>query len=154
MTVKMDKNCNQSIVKVDETSSKLESEIESEIFSTPKLNKVIKSTSKRISSYKKLTDTFKSPVVKQTNEKRTGQTADSLQSEIDELLRKENELDTEINLLEQQDLHEDELANHITMLHKYNEMKDIGQMLLGRIGSALTCQVRIPCAGIVGSHGS
>ena len=28
----------------------------------------------------------------------------------------------------------EELESHIRMLHEYNEMKDIGQMLLGQLG--------------------
>lgn len=29
---------------------------------------------------------------------------------------------------------EDELAQHISQLHEYNDIKDVGQMLLGKLG--------------------
>ena len=31
-------------------------------------------------------------------------------------------------------LHEDELKVHIDKLHEYNEIKDVAQMVLGRLG--------------------
>lgn len=34
-------------------------------------------------------------------------------------------------------LHEDELKVHIDKLHEYNEIKDVAQMVLGRIGKEI-----------------
>jgi hypothetical protein len=32
----------------------------------------------------------------------------------------------------------DELDDHISQLHEYNDIKDVGQMLLGKLGEQVT----------------
>ena len=36
-------------------------------------------------------------------------------------------------------LKEDELQQHIDKLHEYNEVKDVAQMILGRLGNLFQC---------------
>ncbi|KAF3848943.1 hypothetical protein F7725_015440 [Dissostichus mawsoni] len=52
--------------------------------------------------------------------------------EVAELERRREQLDTEIAQLEAE---VEELEHHIDMLHEYNDIKDIGQSLLGRIAA-------------------
>lgn len=40
-------------------------------------------------------------------------------------------------------LEESELAEHITKLHEYNEIKDIAQMILGHIGMNISLYMGI-----------
>ncbi|KXJ29188.1 DNA repair protein SWI5 homolog [Exaiptasia diaphana] len=48
------------------------------------------------------------------------------------LQRKIESLDEEISLL-QQEYDVDELQEHIDKLHEYNDIKDVGQMLIGKL---------------------
>nr|XP_060613159.1 DNA repair protein SWI5 homolog isoform X1 [Anolis sagrei ordinatus] len=74
---------------------------------------------------------FKSPVPSL----RVCQPADkeTLQWEIEELKNKSISLDKEIAPLLAEGYSLEELENHIALLHEYNEIKDTGQMLLGRL---------------------
>ncbi|KAM6431297.1 DNA repair protein SWI5 homolog isoform 1-T3 [Liasis olivaceus] len=74
---------------------------------------------------------FKSPVLPP----RSCQPADKdvLQHEIEELKCKELALDQEIAQIKAEGYSLEELENHITLLHEYNEIKDVGQMLLGKL---------------------
>nr|XP_003228997.2 PREDICTED: DNA repair protein SWI5 homolog [Anolis carolinensis] len=74
---------------------------------------------------------FKSPVPSL----RACQPADkeTLQQEIEELKNKIISLDKEIAPLLAEGCSLEELENHIALLHEYNEIKDTGQMLLGRL---------------------
>lgn len=62
-------------------------------------------------------------------------TSASVQKEIDNLKSKLTETSKAISLLSE-DYNKDELDIHITKLHEYNEIKDTGQMVLGRIAEA------------------
>ncbi|NXK89065.1 SWI5 protein, partial [Formicarius rufipectus] len=57
----------------------------------------------------------------------------ALQSEIQELKRKDLALDQEIAQLLSEGYSLEELEKHISLLHEYNEIKDAGQMLLGKL---------------------
>ncbi|XP_058015612.1 DNA repair protein SWI5 homolog [Ahaetulla prasina] len=76
---------------------------------------------------------FKSPVLPP----RSCQPADKdiLQHEVEELKRKELAVDQEIAQIKTEGYNLEELENHITLLHEYNEIKDTGQMLLGRLAA-------------------
>nr|XP_056716155.1 DNA repair protein SWI5 homolog [Euleptes europaea] len=58
---------------------------------------------------------------------------ETLQREIEELKCKDRALDQEIAQLLAEGFSLEELDRHITLLHEYNEIKDTGQMLLGRL---------------------
>ncbi|XP_075434692.1 DNA repair protein SWI5 homolog [Ascaphus truei] len=53
--------------------------------------------------------------------------------EVSDLKRKDAALDDEIAQLEAEGYSLEELEAHISLLHQYNELKDAGQMLLGRL---------------------
>ncbi|KAL7978498.1 DNA repair protein SWI5 homolog [Crotalus tigris] len=76
---------------------------------------------------------FKSPVLPP----KSCQPADKdvLQHEIEELKHKELALDQEIAQIKAEGYSLEELENHISLLHEYNEIKDTGQMLLGRLAA-------------------
>lgn len=57
----------------------------------------------------------------------------SLVKEIETLKAKLEILDKEIKDLSEE-YSEEELQQHIQMLHEYNEIKDVGQLLLGKLG--------------------
>ncbi|XP_028319104.1 DNA repair protein SWI5 homolog [Gouania willdenowi] len=55
--------------------------------------------------------------------------------EVAELQRTRDQLDAEIAQLEAEGCRVEELEHQIDMLHEYNDIKDIGQSLLGRIAA-------------------
>ncbi|NWS94087.1 SWI5 protein, partial [Mionectes macconnelli] len=57
----------------------------------------------------------------------------ALRCEIEELKRKDLALDQEIAQLLSEGYSLEELEKHISLLHEYNEIKDAGQMLLGKL---------------------
>ncbi|XP_063794566.1 DNA repair protein SWI5 homolog [Pseudophryne corroboree] len=76
---------------------------------------------------------FKSPVQSLNLSRPPGAHEDTLEREISELKQKEASLDKDIAQLEAEGYHLAELDKHISLLHQYNELKDTGQMLLGRL---------------------
>ncbi|XP_052504243.1 DNA repair protein SWI5 homolog, partial [Budorcas taxicolor] len=58
---------------------------------------------------------------------------DSLQLDIQKLKEKKDMLDKEISQLLSEGYSVNELEDHISQLHEYNDIKDAAQMLLGRL---------------------
>uniref|UniRef100_H0XIW6 DNA repair protein SWI5 homolog n=2 Tax=Otolemur garnettii TaxID=30611 RepID=H0XIW6_OTOGA len=58
---------------------------------------------------------------------------ESLLLDIQKRKEKEDMLDKEISQLISEGYSVDELEDHIAQLHEYNDIKDIGQMLLGKL---------------------
>ncbi|CAK7290140.1 DNA repair protein SWI5 homolog [Vulpes lagopus] len=72
-----------------------------------------------------------------------GASKDSLRLDIQKLKEKRDLLDKEITQLISEGYSVDELEDHISQLHEYNDIKDIGQMLLGKLGGS-SCSVWSP----------
>ncbi|XP_028273107.1 DNA repair protein SWI5 homolog isoform X2 [Parambassis ranga] len=81
------------------------------------------------SKFRKVHSNFKSPL------QGTDRAKVSPAEEVAELERQRERLDAEIAQLEAEGYRVDELEQHIDMLHEYNDIKDIGQLLLGRIAA-------------------
>ncbi|XP_074911554.1 DNA repair protein SWI5 homolog [Buteo buteo] len=62
-----------------------------------------------------------------------GTNTEALQYEIKELKQKDLALDQEIAQLLSEGYSLEELEKHISLLHEYNDIKDAGQMLLGKL---------------------
>ncbi|XP_062268189.1 DNA repair protein SWI5 homolog isoform X2 [Platichthys flesus] len=77
--------------------------------------------------FKRVHSNFKSPIQVTERAKVT------LAEEVVELEQRRDQLDAEIAQLEAEGCIVEELEHHIDMLHEYNDIKDIGQSLLGRI---------------------
>ena len=60
------------------------------------------------------------------------ESAESIAADIEQLKDQLEKVDSEISELSQ-DYHEDELQLYIDHLHDYNEIKDVGQLLLGKL---------------------
>ncbi|KAM8743310.1 DNA repair protein SWI5 homolog [Acanthopagrus latus] len=99
--------------------------------STPEAKDLKKGVLKRtpFSKFKRVHSNFKSPL--QVSESAKVSPAE----EVAELERRREQLDTEIAQLEAEGYRVEELEHHIDMLHEYNDIKDIGQSLLGRIAA-------------------
>ncbi|KAM9793198.1 DNA repair protein SWI5 homolog isoform X2 [Syngnathus typhle] len=106
--------------------------------STPEGNNLKRGLLKRtpFSKMRKVHSNFKSP----------GQITKSCklspEEEVEELEKRSMQLDTEIAQLEMEGYNVEELDCHIDMLHEYNDIKDIGQSLLGRIAALRGTTVR------------
>ncbi|TDH01959.1 hypothetical protein EPR50_G00168120 [Perca flavescens] len=99
--------------------------------STPEWGDLKEGALKRtpFSKFKRVHSNFKSPL--QVTESAKVSPAE----EVAELKRRGEQLDTEIAQLEAEGCRVEELEHHIDMLHEYNDIKDIGQSLLGRIAA-------------------
>ncbi|KAJ8286598.1 hypothetical protein GJAV_G00040990 [Gymnothorax javanicus] len=78
---------------------------------------------------------FKSPLQAPSTSSCPKEIKPSIQQEIEELRKKEAELDREIIQLECHGVEIQELEQHIDYLHEYNDVKDIGQTLLGKLAT-------------------
>ncbi|KAL4617377.1 hypothetical protein GN956_G21127 [Arapaima gigas] len=85
------------------------------------------------SQFKSVNSRFKSPIQSPNTSHCTGSVQPSLEEEIEELRRKKKELDSEIALLKNDGVGVQELEQHIDLLHEYNDIKDVGQTLLGKL---------------------
>ncbi|PNI69071.1 SWI5 isoform 4, partial [Pan troglodytes] len=62
-----------------------------------------------------------------------GTSEESLHLDIQKLKEKRDMLDKEISQFVSEGYSVDELEDHITQLHEYNDIKDVGQMLMGKL---------------------
>ncbi|KAK2535132.1 Swi5 [Columba livia] len=76
---------------------------------------------------------FKSPVPSPRSCQPNGANEEALRCEIEELKQKDLALDQEITQLLSEGYSVEELEKHISLLHEYNDIKDVGQMLLGKL---------------------
>uniref|UniRef100_A0A8C4MMT2 DNA repair protein SWI5 homolog n=1 Tax=Equus asinus asinus TaxID=83772 RepID=A0A8C4MMT2_EQUAS len=67
------------------------------------------------------------------NNNNNNEIEDSLHLDIQKLKEKRDMLDKEISQLLSEGYSVGELEDHISQLHMYNDIKDIGQMLLGKL---------------------
>uniref|UniRef100_A0A8D2DC98 DNA repair protein SWI5 homolog n=1 Tax=Sciurus vulgaris TaxID=55149 RepID=A0A8D2DC98_SCIVU len=76
---------------------------------------------------------FRSPRPSPKSGQAEGTSEESLHVDIQKLKEKKNMLDREISQLISGGYSVDELEEHISLLHEYNDIKDVGQMLLGKL---------------------
>ncbi|XP_023400643.2 DNA repair protein SWI5 homolog [Loxodonta africana] len=76
---------------------------------------------------------FRSPRPSPKSGQANGASEDSQQLDIQKLKEKRDVLDKEISQLISEGYSVDELEDHISQLHEYNDIKDVGQMLLGKL---------------------
>uniref|UniRef100_A0A8C6W4V2 DNA repair protein SWI5 homolog n=2 Tax=Nannospalax galili TaxID=1026970 RepID=A0A8C6W4V2_NANGA len=67
------------------------------------------------------------------SEQADGASEEPLNVSIQKLKERRDMLDSEIARLMSAGYNVRELEGHITLLHEYNDIKDVGQMLLGRL---------------------
>uniref|UniRef100_A0A2K6FI05 DNA repair protein SWI5 homolog n=1 Tax=Propithecus coquereli TaxID=379532 RepID=A0A2K6FI05_PROCO len=77
--------------------------------------------------------TFRSPRPSPKSGQADGTGEESLHLDIQKLREKKDMLDEEISQLISEGYRVDELEDHIAQLHEYNDIKDVGQMLLGKL---------------------
>ncbi|XP_068609114.1 DNA repair protein SWI5 homolog isoform X2 [Brachionichthys hirsutus] len=100
-----------------------------QISRTPEGKDAKKRDMKRTPFSKKVHSNFKSPLQVLQSAKV------SPEEEAAELERRRERLDAEIAQLEAEGYRVEELELHIDMLHEYNDLKDTGQSLLGRLAA-------------------
>ncbi|XP_066057672.1 DNA repair protein SWI5 homolog [Chamaea fasciata] len=76
---------------------------------------------------------FRAPIPSPKSLQPNGASEEALRCEIEELKQKDLALDQEIAQLLSEGYSLEELDKHISLLHEYNEIKDAGQMLLGKL---------------------
>ncbi|XP_068925281.1 DNA repair protein SWI5 homolog, partial [Petaurus breviceps papuanus] len=84
---------------------------------------------------------FRSPVPTPKSGQADETSEDSLRLEIQELKQKRDTLDQEISQLMAEGYVVSELEDHISLLHEYNDIKDVGQMLMGKLGASRNLSV-------------
>lgn len=93
-------------------------------------------------SSKRLHAAFKSPLRRPDSSPAGTENSTTLQQEVAALELKDADLSQQIENLVSQGYKEEELSTYMEGLHAYNEMKDIGQMLLGRLAVQLGVTTR------------
>ncbi|XP_075416828.1 DNA repair protein SWI5 homolog isoform X2 [Tenrec ecaudatus] len=76
---------------------------------------------------------FRSPRPSPKSGQADGASEDPQQLDIQKLKEKRDMLDQEISQFRAEGYSVDELQDHISQLHEYNDIKDVGQMLLGKL---------------------
>ncbi|XP_006903396.1 PREDICTED: DNA repair protein SWI5 homolog [Elephantulus edwardii] len=76
---------------------------------------------------------FQSPQPSPTSGQADGTIEDSQQLDFQKLKEKRDMLDKEISQFISEGYNVEELKDHIAPLHEYNDIKDVGQMLLGKL---------------------
>ncbi|XP_069913552.1 DNA repair protein SWI5 homolog [Oryctolagus cuniculus] len=76
---------------------------------------------------------FRSPRPTSTTGQAEGTREESLHLDIQNLKERRDMLDKEISQLLSEGYSVDELEDHVTQLHEYNDIKDVAQMLLGKL---------------------
>ncbi|XP_068012220.1 DNA repair protein SWI5 homolog isoform X1 [Melanerpes formicivorus] len=76
---------------------------------------------------------FKFPIPSPRSCQPNGASEEALRCEIEELKQKDLALDQEITQLLSEGYNLEELEQRISLLHEYNDIKDAGQMLLGKL---------------------
>ncbi|XP_051787737.1 DNA repair protein SWI5 homolog isoform X2 [Erpetoichthys calabaricus] len=82
-----------------------------------------------------LHNSFKSPVQSTSVQNSPKEDHVKIQDEIKNLQKRGEELNKQITKLELESYSVGELDQHIKQLHEYNDIKDIGQMLLGKLAT-------------------
>ncbi|GFY55939.1 hypothetical protein TNIN_243361 [Trichonephila inaurata madagascariensis] len=104
-----------------------------EASSTPKMSQVRRSRLVRPSP----SSSFKSPLLKAADKKVAFQfentSTEDMKKSVVELWQKNEDLKKEIKDLKEKGFKEDDLKWYIDKLHEYNEIKDIAQMIMGKI---------------------
>ncbi|GFN81440.1 DNA repair protein swi5 homolog [Plakobranchus ocellatus] len=101
-------------------------------FGTP-LRKINKSCQGKSRLKSPLASRFKSPLTRDKSSNSQNLTESQFREQLLSSQRKISEVDKEIEELRASGYKESELQIHIDKLHEYNEIKDVGQMILGRI---------------------
>ncbi|KAM5260603.1 DNA repair protein SWI5 homolog, partial [Hipposideros larvatus] len=76
---------------------------------------------------------FRSPRPSPKSGQADGASEDSVHLDVQKLKEKRDVLDKELSQLTSEGYSVDELEDHISQLHEYNDIKDVGQMLLGKL---------------------
>ncbi|KAM6182137.1 DNA repair protein SWI5 homolog [Erethizon dorsatum] len=76
---------------------------------------------------------FRSPRPSPKSGQADGTSEEALHLDVQKLKEKRDTLDKEISQLISEGYRVDELEAHISQLHEYNDVKDVGQMLLGKL---------------------
>ncbi|XP_032890767.1 DNA repair protein SWI5 homolog [Amblyraja radiata] len=84
-----------------------------------------------VGASKRLNASFKSPLL--ASQRNAELSVVDLQNELGDLRKKSEDLDKQIAELTSEGYTLEELSQHIDQLHEYNDIKDVGQILLGKL---------------------